>query len=235
MAKIKNVDLTQKVMEKIRKEKVKMKPRVYFVIGSLFLGAGLAAALLLALFFLNLFFFRLRIHQPFGFLLLGRFGLSAFLAHFPWWPVILAIAGLLGGLTLLQRYDFTYKRSFLGVVIGLIAFVFTLGFLFDRLGFNRRMERVKPLRPFYQRQSSDKNWLAGEVLKVEGQHILVKTPQGEIMTVVLNDQTKAPTGREFVIGDQIRAVGEKQNSFFKAKGIIKDKPFRERKLPPPLY
>lgn len=111
----KGQDLTKKIMKEIRQKKVKMRPRIYFIAGSLLLSIGLAGTTILAIFFINLVLFRLRIHQPFGFLILGRPGLRPFLLTFPWLSLLVALGGIIGGRALLKKYDISYKKKLLGI------------------------------------------------------------------------------------------------------------------------
>lgn len=139
-------------MQEIKKRQIKMRPRIYFVMGSMLLGIGLAGAVLAATFFTNFFFFKLRAHSPFGYLRMGRSGLRFFLLFFPWWPLLVAAAGILGGLALLRRYEISYKKSFFLLVIVFLTFILASGFLLHSFGFNERAARMKHLRPLYRQQ-----------------------------------------------------------------------------------
>lgn len=234
----KKTNITEKVMEKIEKEEIKMRPKAYFVLGSLFLGIGLAGATLLAIFFINLVLFRLRVHAPFGYLRFGFPGLRPFLTNFPWAILLLAIGGIAGGIYLLKKYEISYKKSFVGIVIVLITFVFVAGFILDRVGLNRRAQEIKPLHRFYRQQSAGGNWIAGKIVVMEKNLLTVELPDGTEVEVHWDKSTHFPTGANFVIGNHIRAVGEWEDDLFNARGIVKGKRLRprsERKLSPRLY
>lgn len=217
----KKTDLSKKVMGQIHKKHVKMHPRLYFVLGSLLLGIGLAGAVVLATIFINLAFFRLRIHGPLGYLWFGGFGLKPFLATFPWLPLLIAIGGILSGLVLLRRYDISYKKSFLALVIGLVALVLTTGFLLDYIGLNERMERLRPLRPLYPPQFAGKDWVTGEIIEVGGDELIIVTPEEREVTIKLEKRTLLPFGGDFKEGERIRAIGKWQDDVFVAIGIGK--------------
>lgn len=147
---MKNNDLSKKVMQEIKRRGIKMRPRLYFVFGSVLLGLGLAGAILTAVFFLNLFVFRLRILGPLGYLRLGRPGLLPFIVSFPWTVLLVSVVGIAAGLALLKRYEFSYKKNFLVLAIVLITVIGVLGFLLDRIGFNERVAPRRHMRPFYR-------------------------------------------------------------------------------------
>lgn len=145
-----NNDLSKKVMQEIKKRDVKMRPRLYFVGGSILLGLGLAGAIITAVFFLNLFLFRLRILGPLGYLRLGRPGILPLVTTIPWTVLLVSVAAIAAGLTLLKRYEFSYKKNFLVLAIVLIVVVAVLGFLLERAGFNERVAPHPPMRRLYR-------------------------------------------------------------------------------------
>jgi len=222
------IDLTKKVMKKIRKEKITMRPRVYFVAGSVLLGLGVAGAVVLAILFFNLFFFKLRMHSPFGYLLFGRPGIGPFLHIFPWLPFLLAVFGILGGSLLLKKYEISYKKSFWGLVISFLVMILVFSFLLSRSGLNRRAEKLLPLRPFYRQRFSDGDFVVGRVVQVEDGELIVEDPGGEDISVLIDENTRLPRGGGFEVGDMVRVVGEYEGPLtgsgqvvFEAKGVVK--------------
>jgi hypothetical protein len=145
-----NQDSSKKVMQEIQRRGLKMRPRLYFVGGSVLLGLGLAGAIIVSTFFLNLFVFHLRVRGPLAYLQLGPPGVLPFVATFPWAILFLSVVSIAGGLTLLKRYEFSYKMNFAVLAIVLIVVAAVLGFLLDRVGFNERVAPHPPLRRFYR-------------------------------------------------------------------------------------
>ncbi len=129
-----------------------MRPRIYFVLGSILLGLGLAGTVACSAFFINLILFTFKTHHPFVFLILGRHGLRPFLLTFPWLPFLVAFLGIWGGSRLLKKYDISYKKNFWGLVIVLLIAILVLGFLIHRSNINPRLGKIRPLRGFYQSQ-----------------------------------------------------------------------------------
>ncbi len=147
---MKNNDLSKKVMQEIKRRGVTMRPRLYFVGGSILLGLGLAGAIITSTFFLNLFVFHLRVRGPLAYLQLGPPGVLIFMTTFPWAILLVSVVGIAAGLTLLKRYEFSYKKNFLVLAIVLIVVIAVLGFLLERVGFNERVAPHPPLRRFYR-------------------------------------------------------------------------------------
>ena len=147
------VNLEKNIMDRVKTGSVRMKPRWYFVLGSLALSAGLAGIATVLIFVNNLAFFLLRQHGP-----MGEWRLQQILNSFTWWLPILAMAGIFMGIKLLQKYDFSYKKNFGLLIIGLLISLIFASALIDYLGFNEIWSRQGPMRRFYPKwQQTEQN------------------------------------------------------------------------------
>jgi len=83
----KEIHLETKIMKKIKDEKINFRSKYVFLARKLGFGGGLALSLLLAILFLNLAFFTMKISGSLEFLSFGMIGILAFLESFPYhWP-----------------------------------------------------------------------------------------------------------------------------------------------------
>ena len=187
------------------------------------LGVGLAASALLAVFFINLVSFRLRVHQPFAYLYFGQLGLRPFVANFPWLLLALAGGGFVGGIILLKKYDISYKYKFSHLVIGLILAVLFLGTLIDQIGLNERMEKFQQI-PFYKKDLVGRNWLVGDIVKVSRDGMKVTGLDEKQIQVLFEKEAKIPLGVDFQVGQRIRLVGYWRGEEFVAKGLMPASP-----------
>ncbi len=142
---VKQTALEKEIMKKIRSNKVQMKPRWYFVLGSLFMFVGIVGASVLAIFLTTVTMFLLRQHGPRG---AQRY--QMLIDTFPWWVPILAIIGIIGGVLLLKKYEFSYKKNFVGVIITFIIAIIAVAFAIDALGLNDFWSRQGYGRGFYR-------------------------------------------------------------------------------------
>lgn len=122
-----------------------MKPRCYFWFGSALLFSALIGFSLVAVFLINLTIFSLRQHGP-----MGQWRLELMLASFPWWLPPLVVFGAAGGIYLLKKYDFSYRKNFLFIVLGFILAIVTTAYLIDHFGFNEAWSRRGSMRRFYR-------------------------------------------------------------------------------------
>ncbi len=139
-----SINLEKNIMDKVKTGAVRMKPRWYFIFGSLALSAGLAGIATVLIFVNNLVFFLLRQHGP-----MGQWRLQQILDSFTWWLPILALIGIFLGIKLLQKYDFSYKKNFKLVIGGLLISIILASALIDYLGFNEIWSKRRPMRQFY--------------------------------------------------------------------------------------
>jgi hypothetical protein len=140
--------LEEKVMEKIIANKVIMKPRWYFVMGSFFLSIGVILLTILLVFLTNLIFFWIRKQCP------GTGKLYFMLSNFPLWIPIMAVIGFISGIVLLKKYDFSYKKNFKFIVFCFISLIVITAFFIDQLGLNDVWSKRGPMKNLYPQQKN---------------------------------------------------------------------------------
>jgi hypothetical protein len=134
-------NITESVMEKIHHDKIKIRPKVYFIFGSFLAFLGLVFSMTISVFLVGLIRFSLRAHGP-----MGAYRLEQIISNFPWWMVVVAILGLVLGIWLLRLYDFSYKVNFKLVIIGVVVVIVATGLLVDMTGINDKIFRYGPGR-----------------------------------------------------------------------------------------
>ncbi|MCR4341989.1 MAG: hypothetical protein NUW01_19095, partial [Gemmatimonadaceae bacterium] len=141
--------ITSAVMERIRSDKIQIRPKIYFIIGSLLTFVGLVSSVVCSVFFVGLIRFSLRAHGP-----MGAYRLDQLLSSFPWWALVSAVAGLILGTWLIRRYDFAWKFRLGAVIAGFILAVVAGGLIVDATGLNDLLARKGPfqgmMRPYMQ-------------------------------------------------------------------------------------
>ena len=130
---LKNIDVN--VMGQIHEGKIKMRPKIYFIVGSILTFIGLVASIVTSIFSIGLIRFLSRSN---GIL---SHKLDRIISLFPWWVLILAVLGLAVGTLLVRKYDFSYKIDFKKAIVLIILAVVISGWLIDILGFNDLLAR----------------------------------------------------------------------------------------------
>lgn len=143
--------MEETVMQKIKSGQIEMKPKWFFVLGSAFATVGLISFAIGAVFLINLTVFLIRKKGP-G---IGR--LNFMLESFPLWIPLFAVLGIVLGVWLLKKYDFSYKKNFRLIIAGFIASILLAAFAIDYLGLNEIWSKGGAMRKFYQRIENGQN------------------------------------------------------------------------------
>lgn len=141
--------LEQAVMDKIRNRRVVMKPKWYFVLGSILMTLSVAGVSIVLVFVVNLFLFLIRRHGP-----MGQWRLEQMLSTFPWWLPLLALVGVGVSIWLFRQYEFSYKKNFTWVVIGFLASIIVAAFVLEYSGISDTWIKKGPMRRYYQELDS---------------------------------------------------------------------------------
>ncbi|MBP9749370.1 MAG: hypothetical protein KBD21_01415 [Candidatus Pacebacteria bacterium] len=121
-------------MNRIHTGRIKMRPRWFFILGSLTTFVGLVMAILASIFALSFVQLSLR-----GSGELAEHEMDALLSHFSWWGPIIALTSLVLGIWLLRKYEFSYKKNFVTIAIGFVFAVIVASFILDLTGLNEVM------------------------------------------------------------------------------------------------
>jgi len=141
-------NIENKIMDKVLSGEVKMKPKWYFVLGSLASFVGLVGMIIGAIFLTNLTFFFIKKQGP------GTGRINMMLESFPLWVPILAVAFIILGIWMLKKYDFSYKKNFVVVAIVVVIAIILSALIIDLLGLNEQWAKRGPMRRFYMEDSN---------------------------------------------------------------------------------
>ena len=150
----KMIDLEKEVMSKVTSGQITMKPKWSFILGSVFSVAGLAGLSISSIFLVNIMLFLLRSRGQ-----MGQWKLETIINSFSWWIPVLAVLGIIAGIWMLKKYDFSYKKNFLVIILGFIASIIISGFIIDQLGLNDIWSNKGMMRKFYRQIENRENVL----------------------------------------------------------------------------
>lgn len=183
-------DVSKNVMDQIHSGQVKMRPKIYFITGAVLLGVGTGMLIMLSMLILSMVSFHMRHRGTLDYLQFGRAGLPPFIHNFPWMYLIILGLALYGGWKLVRTYDFSHKYNVWGVLIGFVALIITMSVVLDQAGTHQRLMSRREFQPFYRQEFTGENWLVGQINSMEGNNIVLITPEGK---QVLVDRKKAKT------------------------------------------
>ena len=212
--------LCDQVMTCIGDRHIKMRPRLYFVAGSILTAIGFLLAVFLSILFFSLSFLHLRAHQPFSYLVFGRSGVPAFWMTFPWLLLIIALASLAAGLVILKHYEFTHKRHLGLIITCCLGTVLIVGFVADELGINENQPFLCRHNQLSNQEFTNDSWLVGRVVRVDEHNIILAAPSGQQIKVFWDKALLAPSGSQFVVGQGVQIVGQWRDDSFYAQGLV---------------
>lgn len=143
------VDINSVVMNKIRTGEIKIKPRIYFITGSVAVITGLILSSISVIFLINLIFFLSRAHGP-----MRDFRLDAILASLPIWVPVLAVVAVVGGIILLKKYDFSYQKNFSLILAVSIFVLIGTAWILDYSHLNDLWFKRGPMRQYFNTSTS---------------------------------------------------------------------------------
>lgn len=144
------INIENKIMEKVLSGEVKMKPRWYFILGSILSFTGLVGLIIGSVFLTNLTLFLIRKQGP------GTGRINMMLDSFPVWIPLLAILFIVLGIWMLKRYDFSYKKNFPKLIITLVIAIILSALTINLLGLNEIWSKRGPMRRFYNRDDTSR-------------------------------------------------------------------------------
>lgn len=159
----KNKNLSLDIMSQIKSGKVTMKPRWYFIAGSILSVTGLVGLAVASVFLFNLALFLVR-HQGGN----SQMRLQMILNSFPLWVPILAIIGVVVGIWMLKKYDFSYQKNFNLVALTFITIILVTAAILEFTGLNDLWMNQGPMRRFNQRYLQQDNTLTTPTGRVRG-------------------------------------------------------------------
>lgn len=150
MQKSKKIDISKTLEEKIAQEEITMRPQWHFVLASFLLGFGTIGVLSSTIFTLSLFFFHWRMHEILEQVVPERLLWATMLRNIPWLYLLVSIALFYISLSLLKKYEFSYKKNWPLLLLGLLIAIIFSSFFVDRIGVNDRLRRHPALRHMYE-------------------------------------------------------------------------------------
>lgn len=231
--------MKQAVLSRIESGQVMMRPKWHFILKTIVFATGTIFTGLALLYVVSLIVFVLQrtgvwFAPGFGFRGLGIFLFSA-----PWLLVLVGFVCAVGLELLTRYYSFSYRKPILYSIGGVVLFVIVGSVVFAQFGVQHAIARfakdrgIPIARPFYQGfdEQRMKNVHPGTVVSVFDGGFTLESRRRELLTVVIDTETRFPFGVDFVTGDQVVVLGDREDTTIQAFGVrrMDDIPRPERK------
>lgn len=209
------------IMSKIERGEIKMRPKWYFILGSIFFACGVFMIVFMGSIFINISLFEIIGKKTYEFFYFGPIGILAFFENVPLLTNLFAIFCIFFGGFMLKQSHFAFERSFLAIISLVFIFSLSFGLLLFKTRFNESVGQ-KYLQAFYLKRLAARrhNWLIGEITEVQDEFVVVNV-DGRPIKVIVTQETFYPhsEAKHAEVGQIIKAVGKSINEHFEAIGI----------------
>ena len=220
----------EKILKKIKKGKIKMKPRPYFILKTILFVAGIVFAFLLTVFLASFIIFILRASGIFDFPAFGLRGLGMFFVSLPWLLVLFVIVFVIILEFLAKRFSVVYKRPLIYSILGIVIIVLLLGVFIARTPIHSKLlqgvqeGKLPVFEPLYKWRHirTPDNVYFGRVLNLADNGFEIETQEGEIFSILISSKTRFFQSVKYIKEeDAIMVIGDKDDSTIKALGVRK--------------
>lgn len=214
----------ERIMSKIRSGKVRLRSKYIILAEKLGIESAFALSLILSILFINLFFFYLKATDNLEYLSFGSEGIYAFLESFPYALVTALIIFVFIAGHILAKADISYMKPFNYFALSFVAFVFISGAILAYTDVPEKLEAQafgnEPAgaiwSPFLKKGVELRSTgIAGEISKIDGNYLILMTPNGE--QGVSLENLDPGFARSLEASSFIIAVGERRNGVFVVK------------------
>jgi hypothetical protein len=236
------ISINEKVLNRIRSGDIKMRPKIYFILRLILLSLGLLVLFSFIIYLVSFIVFSLRSTGVWFLPKFGFPGIKILFSSLPW-LLVLAAAILIIILEIFAKHlAFVYRRPIVYSLLGVIIAVFVMGFFINKtslhsdLFLRAREGHLPAIGPFYRDFGSPRipNVHRGVVSEMTNNGFLMKTPRGEILTVIISSES-LPLKIDVKEGDNVVALGERKGNTvqaFDVKKVEEDFDFFPLRQPP---
>jgi hypothetical protein len=208
------------VFEKIKSGKVKMHPKIYFVLKSILAVFAVVLSVLFILYLVSFIIFSLRASGTWFMPKFGFPGLKIFFAHLPWVPIAAAAAFVVILEILAKRFNFVYRKPIIYSFLAILLIAIMGGFLLEKTPlhsvlFSKARERNFPgIGSIYRGFGGAPQMREGQfgvVITVLESGYIIERPDGVTTTITINEKTRLHEEESIIEGDKIVVMGKPVN------------------------
>jgi len=219
--------INENILDKIRTGRVKMRPKIYFILKSIFIVFSISIIALFILYLISFIAFSMRASGVWYLLPFGFPGIKATLSLLPWLLILLGIVLIIVLEILVKHFTFAYRRSVLYSLLIIMTLVLLGSFVIGKTklhsGFFQRAQEghLPAIGEMYRNlgMSKSKDVHRGVVSEIIENGFLIETPRGEILTVIITAETHFPFETTVEEDSAVVVLGERENGTIHAFGV----------------
>ncbi|MCG2690325.1 hypothetical protein L6252_03560 [Candidatus Parcubacteria bacterium] len=230
--------LKEKLLSKIKKGEIKMKPKAFFALKIIATALALLACFFLIIYLLSFASFCSSANGLFLLKGFGFWGFQRFFFALPWLLILFCLLLLFIFEVIAKKFALVWKKPLIYSLLIIILFSLLLSFILSSANlhprlFSRAQRGNLPLMGGFYRNlpcSNPKQIHFGKLIEKTENGFLLGTEAGEKIEITFNERTRFKFDQDVIIGeelafifegDSIAVVGEKDDGQIEAFGIIK--------------
>jgi hypothetical protein len=227
--------IANKVIHQIKDDKIKMRPKIYFLLKTLAIALGIFFAALFILYLISFIIFALRASGVWYLPCFGLRGIGASFLLLPWLLIAISVILIVILEILVKHFAFAYRKPVLYSILFVVIFALFGSFMVDRAGlqsglFKRAEQGNLPFAGEFYRdlgKAKNKDARRGIVSEITDNGFLIKTRNNDALEIIVTPETRFPFDEEIKENDTIIVFGKRDNGSVQAIGIRKvDDDFR---------
>jgi len=222
--------ISEKILKKIEKGKIKMKPKSYFIFKTALFVVSIVFAFLLTIFLASFIIFLLRASGVLNLPAFGFRGLGMFFVSLPWLLVLFIIIFVVILEFLAKRFSVVYQRPLVYSILGIVVVILLLGLIIAQTPMHKRFfqsaqeNKLPVFGSLYRGRhiSPPDNVYFGKVLNLTDDGFKIETKEGKSFSIIISSETRLFNSVKYIKEDDaVMVIGDKDNSIIKALGVRK--------------
>jgi|GEM_PF-1447458 len=226
----KQINISDKVLDKIEQEDVKMRSKWFFIAEKLGLESGLLLSILVIIILLCFTLYIMDQKGAFEFTEFGPRGWPLIFANIPFELIILAVVFFIVSSFLIKQFDFSYRKPFYLISCGVLLLIGTIGAVLTWTGASHSMFKKvvdsKMVKNYYENKTNippeNDKAIIGRVVGYDNKSIYLVTTNNRIIKINFNKEPQVAQGQV------IKIIGKKNGEMFQAEIIRVIKPNNKR-------
>lgn len=204
--------IKEKILEEIKKEKIQMHSKNYFVVISILVLITTLVSVALVVFMARVIFYSIRVNAPQMFL--RNADISHFFSVMPIFAILVFLLGLLVLGFMFKRYELSYKIHYLLFLVFIFISLVAFGFIFDKVD-NRQLFGGNQIHRLAMTNGYGQSWIVGFVEKTDNTYSLI-TPDEQYIKLRVENKSIL----ESLDGQFVRAIGKYEDDYFIVSKVV---------------
>tara|TARA_Y100000310_G_scaffold223105_1_gene224900 strand:+ start:2118 stop:2813 length:696 start_codon:yes stop_codon:yes gene_type:complete len=215
-----------KILEKIKSEKIQMRSKQFFALKAVPLISGLIIVFLAGIFILSFAFFIINTKNLLFLTKFGWLGAKGLVIAMPWLLLIIFAIFIILSQAFAKNFSIVYKKPLIYSFAFILILSLCFGLFISKTPLHNKLSKQAMFRKVYQKyqMQNHEGLYVGVVLDPFEQGFNIKTKNGEIFKINTTKKTRFPKKQDVQsinINDFVVIIGEKINSEINAFGVRK--------------